>query len=208
MPGTQNAAPERSVDNGSSPFGSPARLDFSDHFLIAMPSMTDPNFANTVVYVVEHSAKGAMGVVLNRPTELSLKDLLGRIDLDMAPSEVADSQVLLGGPVQNDRGFVLHNPPGQWSSSVRVNDEVALTSSKDVLESVAKGQGPEEIVVALGYAGWSAGQLESEIAQNAWLTVKANKELIFAADRESCHAKAFKLLGVDPRSIFPNAGHA
>jgi putative transcriptional regulator len=185
-------------------------FDLTDHFLIAMPNMTDPNFAGTVVYVVEHGEKGAMGVVINRPIELSLADLLGRIDLDVDPTleSLSKTPVLLGGPVQNDRGFVLHSPHGQWSSSIRVSDQVALTSSKDVLESVARGTGPEQVSVALGYSGWGAGQLEDEIANNAWLTVKANENLIFSSPVDQRHNLAFGLLGFDPALLMPNAGHA
>jgi putative transcriptional regulator len=183
-------------------------MDLTDHFLIAMPAMTDPNFAGTLIYIVEHGKKGAMGVVVNRPIELTMSDLFDRIDLKLEHQPIASQVVLLGGPVQNDRGFVLHRPPGQWSSSIRVNDQVALTSSKDVLESVAKGEGPQDIVVALGYAGWGAGQLENEIAQNAWLTVPGDANILFEslpADRQSL---AFDLLGIDPLLMSANAGHA
>ncbi len=187
-------------------------LDLTDHFLIAMPAMADPNFAGTVIYIVEHSPKGAMGVVINRPIELTLGDLFDRIDLRLSDEQksqpFAADPVFLGGPVQNDRGFVLHRPHGQWTSSIKINSEIALTSSKDVLESVARGTGPQDVVVALGYAGWSAGQLEQEIAQNAWLTVKADQALIFEAEPEQRQQRAFALLGIDPRLLSFTAGHA
>jgi putative transcriptional regulator len=190
----------------------PDALDLTDHFLIAMPNMADPNFSGTVVYIVEHAAKGAMGIVVNRPTELSMVDLLERIDLSV-PNEslkqrLSDQRVLLGGPVQNDRGFVVHRPSGAWSSSIRINDQVALTSSKDVLESVAKGTGPDEVVLVLGYAGWGAGQLEAEISQNAWLTVPADTTVLFESKPEDRQSLAFGLLGIDPLLMSSVAGHA
>jgi putative transcriptional regulator len=183
-------------------------LDLTDHFLIAMPAMTDPNFAGTLIYIVEHGKKGAMGVVINRPIELTMSDLFDRIDLKLEHQPFADQAVLLGGPVQNDRGFVLHRPAGEWSSSIRVNDHVALTSSKDVLESVANGMGPKDVVVALGYAGWGAGQLENEIAQNAWLTVPGDAKILFESAPSERQHLAFDLLGIDPLLMSSNAGHA
>ncbi len=183
-------------------------LDLTDHFLIAMPAMTDPNFAGTLIYVVEHGKKGAMGVVVNRPIELTMADLFERIDLKLIQHPIAQQSVLLGGPVQNDRGFVLHRPTGDWSSSIRVNDHVALTSSKDVLESLAKGEGPTDVVVALGYAGWGAGQLEDEIAQNAWLTVPGDAKILFESPPAQRQHLAFDLLGIDPLLMSSNAGHA
>jgi putative transcriptional regulator len=183
-------------------------FDLTDHFLIAMPAMTDPNFAGTLIYIVEHGKKGAMGVVINRPIELTMSDLFNRIDLKLQDQPISTQAVLLGGPVQNDRGFVLHRPTGDWSSSIRVNDHVALTSSKDVLESVAKGEGPQDVVVALGYAGWGAGQLENEIAQNAWLTVPGDARILFETPPSERQHLAFDLLGIDPLLMSSNVGHA
>ena len=183
-------------------------LDLTDHLLLAMPLMTDPNFSGTVVYIVEHGDKGAMGLVINRTLELTVSDLFERIDLKCEQEPLANQPVLLGGPVHNDRGFVLHRPIGNWSSSIQINDAVALTSSRDVLESVAKGAGPQDVIVALGYAGWGAGQIEAEIAQNAWLTVRASDSLIFDVAPKDRHAMAFRLLGVDPLLMSGTAGHA
>ena len=183
-------------------------LDLTDHLLLAMPLMTDPNFSGTVVYIVEHGDKGAMGLVINRTLELTVSDLFERIDLKCEQEPLANQPVLLGGPVHNDRGFVLHRPIGNWSSSIQINDAVALTSSRDVLESVAKGAGPQDVIVALGYAGWGAGQIEAEIAQNAWLTVRASDALIFDVAPKDRHAMAFRLLGVDPLLMSGTAGHA
>lgn len=185
-----------------------ASLDLTDHLLLAMPLMTDPNFSGTVIYIVEHSEKGAMGLVLNRTLELTVSDLFERIDLKCDQEPLANQPVLLGGPVHNDRGFVLHRPLGSWTSSIRINDTVALTSSRDVLESVAKGAGPQDVIVALGYAGWGAGQIEAEIAQNAWLTVRAADSIIFDVPPKDRHAMAFRLLGVDPLLMSGTAGHA
>ena len=192
----------------SVPADDPASLNLTDHLLLAMPLMTDPNFSGTVIYIVEHSEKGAMGLVLNRTLELTVSDLFERIDLKCAQEPLANQPVLLGGPVHNDRGFVLHRPLGSWTSSIRINDAVALTSSRDVLESVAKGTGPQDVIVALGYAGWGAGQIEAEIAQNAWLTVRASDSLIFEVAPKDRHAMAFRLLGVDPLLMSGTAGHA
>ena len=183
-------------------------LDLTDHLLLAMPAMTDANFSGTVVYIVEHNEKGAMGLVINRQLELTVSDLFERIDLKCDAQPLADQPVLLGGPVHNDRGFVLHRPIGSWSSSIRINDSVALTSSRDVLESVARGAGPDDVIVALGYAGWGAGQIEAEIAQNAWLTVRASEAIIFDSQAKDRHAKAYQLLGFDPLLMASTAGHA
>jgi putative transcriptional regulator len=208
MPPSNYANAPKSPTTSSKVSQQTMALDLTDHFLIAMPAMTDPNFAGTLIYVVEHGKKGAMGVVVNRPIELTMSDLFDRIDLKLTDQPIASQAVLLGGPVQNDRGFVLHRPAGQWSSSVRVNEQVALTSSKDVLESVAKGEGPLDVVVALGYAGWGAGQLEDEIAQNAWLTVQGDAKILFESPASERQHLAFDLLGIDPNLMSSNAGHA
>jgi putative transcriptional regulator len=192
------------------------------HYLVALPSLTDPQFGGTVVYVAEHSAKGAMGLVLNRPSEMTLAHLLDRIDLspsddegilvDQAPDllrQPGEIPVYIGGPVQSDRGFVLHEPVGKWNSTLTLNDVTGLTSSRDILESVANGRGPKRLFVALGYAGWGEGQLDHELATNAWLTVPASDtSLIFDVPPEERHACAFRLLGVDPVHFMGAAGHA
>jgi putative transcriptional regulator len=183
-------------------------FDLTGHFLLAMPAMADPNFTNSVIYIVEHNQKGAMGIVVNQPMALSIAELFKRIDLSLSHDDRGRSAVLQGGPVHSDRGFVLHRPRGNWSSSLFVTDDIALTSSKDVLEAVAKGEGPPEFLLALGYSGWGAGQLEDEIGQNAWLTVPANEAILFEHDSSERQALAFGLLGVDPRLLSPDAGHA
>ncbi len=182
--------------------------DLTNQFLIAMPDMADPNFGGTVVFVAEHSAKGALGLVINRPMEIDLATLFERIDLKLEIAPLASSPVFYGGPVQMDRGFVLHEPVGAWNSTVTVGGELGLTSSKDVLEAVATGGGPRRMLVTLGYAGWGPGQLEDEISRNAWLTVPADAGLIFDTPAEQRFAAAFRLLGIDPAFLATSAGHA
>jgi putative transcriptional regulator len=187
-------------------------LDLTDHFLIAMPSMLDPVFGGTVIYLCEHNANGALGVIVNKVTDMTVDVLLDRIDLklEITPRRtfVGNKPVIFGGPVQVERGFVLHAPHGDYSSTMKVTDEIALTTSKDVLEAVAVGKGPERILVSLGCAGWSAGQLEEEIARNGWLTVRADPGILFDLPFEERFAAAIKLLGIDPMMLAGEAGHA
>jgi putative transcriptional regulator len=182
-------------------------IDLSNQFLMAMPGMVDGEFAGTVIYLCEHSPKGALGLVINRPTELSVAGLLEKIDLKLEIALPQNAAVYFGGPVHTDRGFVLHSPAGSFSSSIQLG-QLALTTSRDVLQAVAQGNGPEKLLVTLGYSGWGAGQLESEIAQNAWLTVPASAEVIFATPPEDRYAAALKLLGIDPVMLSGVAGHA
>ncbi|WP_438943613.1 YqgE/AlgH family protein [Noviherbaspirillum malthae] len=189
-----------------------AQFTLADHFLIAMPSMLDPVFGGTVVYICEHNTDGALGVIVNKTTDMTMDVLLERIDLGADPSAgrmlVDKKPVMFGGPVQVERGFVLHSPHGEYSSMMKVNETVALTTSKDVLEAVASGRGPERILVTLGCAGWSAGQLEEEIVRNGWLTVRAEPRIIFDVPAELRFTAAMKLLGIDPMMLTGDAGHA
>ena len=182
-------------------------IDLSNQFLMAMPGMVDGEFAGTVIYLCEHTPKGALGLVINRPTDLSVAGLLEKIDLKLEIALPQNAAVYFGGPVHTDRGFVLHSPAGSFSSSIQLG-QLALTTSRDVLQAVAQGNGPEKMLVTLGYSGWGAGQLESEIAQNAWLTVPANADVIFATPPEDRYAAALKLLGIDPAMLSGVAGHA
>jgi putative transcriptional regulator len=182
--------------------------NFTDHFLIAMPGMVDPNFANTLTYVCEHSAEGALGIVVNKPIDMKLAALFEQIDVALADAGLRASPVHFGGPVQVDRGFVLHRPLGNWQSTLAVSDDIGLTTSKDVLEALARGEGPQDVFVSLGYAGWSAGQLEQEIAQNAWLTVAADPEVLFDTPAEARLPAAMKLLGIDFSRLSDDVGHA
>ena len=183
-------------------------VNLTDHFLIAMPAMADPYFAKSLTYICEHSEQGALGVVVNRPIEMTLKMLFDQIGIELESEELAENAVHFGGPVQMDRGFVLHQPVGEWQSTLAVNGRIALTTSKDILEAVGRGQGPSKLLVTLGYAGWSAGQLEQELAQNAWLTVPASLQIIFDLPWEQRLPAAMKLLGVDLASLADEAGHA
>jgi putative transcriptional regulator len=187
-------------------------LNLADHFLIAMPSMLDPIFGGTVVYLCEHNADGALGVIINKATDMTMDVLFERIDLtlEIAANRVSidNKPVMFGGPVQVERGFVLHAPHGSFSSMMTVTDDVALTTSKDVLEAVAVGNGPSRLLVSLGCSGWSAGQLEEEIVRNGWLTVRADPAIIFDVPIEARFAAAMKLLGIDPMMLAGEAGHA
>jgi putative transcriptional regulator len=183
-------------------------MDLTHQFLIAMPAMADPNFSGSVVYVCEHNDKGALGLVINRPTELTLATLFDKIDLKLEIAPWKDAPVFFGGPVQTERGFVLHQPPGSYSSSLAVSEDIALTTSKDVLEAVAAGEGPGKMLVTLGYSGWGVGQLEHEIGQNAWLTVAATPDVIFDTPAEQRFDAALKLLGIQATQLSGLAGHA
>lgn len=184
----------------------------ANHFLIAMPAMTDPNFARTLTYVCEHNAEGALGIIVNRPIDLSLGELFERVNIPLASSDSQERYgslpVFFGGPVQTDRGFVLHRPIGSWQSTLNIGGAVGLTSSRDILQSMSDDGMPAEVLVSLGYAGWSAGQLEWELSQNAWLTVAADPEIIFALPPEERLPAAMQLLGVDFANLSEVAGHA
>jgi putative transcriptional regulator len=183
-------------------------FNLSNHFLVAMPAMQDPTFAGSVIYITEHSDQGALGLVINRPLDLAMNGLYERLDLPLPDVRLADKLVLKGGPVNHSHGYVLHKPIGNYISTVAVSADVGVTKSRDVLEAVSRGEGPDQIVVCLGYAGWSAGQLEDELAANAWLTVPATDELIFDAPIDERFNRAFGLLGINPAFLSASAGHA
>ena len=183
-------------------------IDLTHHFLIAMPNMVDPYFSKSLTYICEHNDQGALGVVINRPIDLSLQALFERINIKLEQRELHDIPVYFGGPVQTDRGFVLHQPIGDWHSTLNVRDELGLTTSKDILEAVGKGRGPARMLVTLGYSGWSAGQLEHELGQNAWLTVEAGTQIIFDLPAEEKLPAAMELLGVDFANLSEDTGHA
>ena len=183
-------------------------VNLTHHFLIAMPAMADPNFAHTLTYICEHNAEGALGIVVNRPIEMTLSTLFEQIEVPLNDHVLRESPVHFGGPVQVDRGFVLHRPLGNWQSTLAISDEVGLTTSRDVLEAVGRGEGPKDVFVSLGYAGWSAGQLEAELAQNAWLTVAADPGVLFDLPAEHRLSAAAKLLGIDFSRLSDVVGHA
>lgn len=190
------------------PFKQTETMNLSNHFLIAMPSMHDPIFGGTVVYLCEHNDYGALGVVINRPMELTLEHLLEKLNLETEIPAPFEKPVMFGGPVQDDRGFVLHTPDVNFSSMLRISDEVAFTTSRDILEAIASGSGPEKMLVSIGYAGWSAGQLEQEISHNGWLTVSADPSIIFDLPISQRYTAAIKLLGFDPNKLTYEVGHA
>jgi putative transcriptional regulator len=173
-----------------------------------MPGMADPNFNSTVTLVCEHNAEGALGIVINRPMNLNLGGLFEQLALNQADQSVANSPILDGGPVGRERGFVLHNPTGKFESSVTVSPDIHLTLSRDVLDAIAAGSGPQNSLVALGYAGWDAGQLEQEMLHNTWLSVPANPEIIFDVPFTERWSVAAKIIGVDISQMSPHAGHA
>lgn len=185
-----------------------AKASLANHFLIAMPAMVDPNFSRTLTYICEHNAEGALGVIVNRPTDMSLGTLLERINIPVPDQPLDNIPVHFGGPVQTDRGFVLHSPAQHFQSQLRVDDDIALTSSRDVLLSIGQSGAPDRMLVMLGYSGWSAGQLEWEISQNAWLTVKADPRVIFDMPADAKLDAALHLLGVDFANLSEVAGHA
>lgn len=178
-----------------------------NHFLIALPSLRDPNFARTVTYLCEHTPEGAMGIVVNRPSALTLEDILASMEIEPGP-ETPDLPVFNGGPVQPERGFLLHSPADRWQSTLEVTDEIAITTSRDILQALAQGQGPDEVLIALGYAGWGPGQLERELQQDSWLVAPASLEIIFHTPVEERWAAAAALTGVDLNLITNTAGHA
>ena len=156
-----------------------AMTTLTNNFLIAMPSMRDPSFKRGVAFLCQHGEDGAMGLLVNRLSEYRLGDVLAQMNLSSTIAEVADSPVLIGGPVQPERGFVLHSPHGQWESSFKISDSICVTTSRDILAAIAEGRGPERAIVTLGYSGWGAGQIESELKDNAWLTADANEQILY-----------------------------
>jgi putative transcriptional regulator len=192
----------------SSAMRSDAPIDLTNQFLIAMPGMADPLFSGTVVYVCEHNERGALGLVINRPIDLDLATLFDKVDLKLEIQPLAQQPVYYGGPVQTERGFVLHDATGTFSSSLTVPGGLEMTTSKDVLEAVADGNGPHRFLMTLGYAGWTAGQLEEELGQNGWLTVEADPDIIFNVPADGRFSAALGLLGIDLTMLSGEAGHA
>lgn len=232
-------------------------LNLTNHFLIAMPGLNDDWFGKSVVFMCEHTPKGALGLVINKPSDVTLGDLFKKLELPLRRDDLAQMPVLRGGPLQLERGFVLHTPMGRgtsvgsddtppavaqalrvalqmaeanalknedgdppdeasdsdaeplaYSSTVRISDELEMTTSRDVLEAVSSGAGPAQVLVTLGYASWGEGQLESEVGENSWLTVQADPALLFATPVEHRYDKAMALLGLQPWMLAPGSGHA
>lgn len=180
----------------------------TDHFLIALPALEDPNFARSVTLICQHGDGGAMGLMVNRLSEYCLGDVLRQMKIDSELTELLESPVLLGGPVQPERGFVLHEPMGTWDSSFVISPRLTVTTSRDILAAMAKGEGPRDALVALGYAGWEPGQLEHELAENAWLTTASDRDIVFRTPLEDRWEAAARLIGVDLHRLTDYSGHA
>lgn len=190
-----------------------ASINLTNHFLIAMPALEDEVFRRSVVYMCEHSSRGALGLVINKPSDIVLKNLFDKVDLSLDREELAKQPVFQGGPVQTERGFVLHEPVGAttesvYASTLTIPGGLEMTTSRDVLEALSSGAGPRKVFVSLGYASWGEGQLESELSENSWLTVEAQPELIFDVPAEQRYDKALGLLGLEAWMISPEAGHS
>ena len=184
-------------------------LKLSNQFLIAMPNLADPNFTETLTLICEHNEDGALGFVVNRPANIPLSDLLEQQEIEFTPVQgITDAPLYQGGPVDIERGFILHSPEKSWSTTMRVSDQFSITSSRDIIEDTLKGDGPQELMYLLGYAGWGAGQLEEEIATNAWLTTPATAEIVFHTPTEARWKAAAGQLGIDLTLLNPDAGHA
>jgi putative transcriptional regulator len=180
----------------------------TNHFLIAMPGLKDPNFSRTVTYVCEHTEQGAMGIVINRPMDIRLGEVLEQLEIATLADGVEDIPVFLGGPVQTDRGFVIHTGSAEFDSTLAVTADIRVTTSRDVLEAIAEGRGPAQRLIALGYAGWGAGQLEQELCANAWLSGPADDDVIFYRSPGERWLAAANLLGIDLNLLSGDAGHA
>ncbi len=180
----------------------------TNHLLIAMPALADPNFHHTVTFICEHNDEGALGIVINRPMGMDLEEILKHIEVEAVDEVIGNMPVYTGGPVQPERGFVLHKPLGDWEATMKINEQVGITSSRDILQAMARGEGPEHALVALGYAGWGAGQLEEEMAANAWLSGPADEAILFETPVEKRWEAAAAKLGVDLNLLSGDIGHA
>jgi putative transcriptional regulator len=180
----------------------------TNHLLIAMPTLADPNFSQTITVICEHTDKGALGIVVNKPLPMRLSDVLLQMNIEPGSESIAAKPVLRGGPVNTDRGFVLHRPGGKWDHSHRVSDTVQVTTSRDVLAAMARGEGPEDAFIALGYAGWEPGQLEHEIKENSWLSMPIDARVVFDLPYEDRWSAAWRFLGIDKNMMSRVSGHA
>ncbi len=188
-------------------------VNLTGQFLIAMPSMTDPYFSKTLTYICTHNSDGAMGVVINRPIELNVASLFKQMKLEIEFSPFLEKPLHFGGPVQQERGFILHTPHAEYNSTLLVNNSIALTTSKDILEAAANHDAPEKMLIALGYAGWTAGQLEDEISKNAWLNMETQQinqlhTLIFDTPNDDKFDLAMRMMGLNLANLSDIAGHA
>jgi putative transcriptional regulator len=180
----------------------------TNQLLIAMPAMGDPNFSQTVALICDHSSDGAMALILNKPLPMRMAEIFEQLEIEIASGPLQQRQVLRGGPMQTDRGFVVHRAGGEWDSTIKVSETLHVTTSRDILAAIARGEGPDDAVVALGYAGWQGGQLEDEIRANAWLSAPVDLGLIFELPFQSRWEAAGRLLGVELTRISPISGNA
>jgi len=188
--------------------GAQTFTSLTNHFLLAMPGMRDTNFSDSVIYLCEHSAQGAMGLIINKPMDIPLSQVFDQFDLDY-PAHLGKQQLMAGGPVQTDRGFVLHRPAYKhWESTLKIATHINLTASRDIIIDIAGEKGPPESLITLGYAGWGAGQLEAELAENAWLTLPADPHVIFQTPIHERARVAAASIGVDLSRLSPASGHA
>ena len=185
-----------------------AFTNLTNHFLIAMPGLQDPNFEKSVTYICEHTEEGAMGIVINQPLDIPVSEILKQLEIGDIPQGANDPPIYLGGPVSGERGFVLHERGRRWDSTLDIENGISVTTSRDILEAIATGKGPERTLIALGYAGWAGGQLEQELAENAWLAVAADKSIIFDLPPQQRWDAAAADLGVDLSLLTTDAGHA
>jgi putative transcriptional regulator len=185
-----------------------ANTTLANHLLIAMPGMQDPNFSATVTLICEHNEEGALGIVINRPLDLTVGGLFEKLDLADADTDAAERPVVMGGPVGPERGFVLHDAEHAYEHSLAVSSDIRLTLSRDIIDAMASGHGPRKVLVALGYAGWEAGQLEREMLANSWLTVEATPAIVFDLPFAERWAAAAETLGIDISRMSADAGHA
>lgn len=179
----------------------------NNQFIIAMPSLADPTFSHTVTFLCQHSKEGALGIVINRPTTMKLGEIFAQMEIAVTSRIAIEAPIFAGGPVQQDRGFVLHTPGGDWNASMTISDSIALTTSRDVLEAIAVGEGPEQYLVALGYAGWGEGQLEKEIMANAWLNSPYGQKILFETPVNQRWNAAASQIGIDINRLTTPAGH-
>lgn len=182
--------------------------DLRNHFLIAMPGLLDPNFSHTIIYVCEHNEDGAMGLIINHPLDIPISQIFDQFDLETA-AQTGDDSLFSGGPVQVDRGFVLHRPSDrQWESTLPISNDISLTASSDIISDIANEQGPNDLIITLGYTGWGPGQLEQELADNAWLTVPGDADIVFDVPFNQRASAAAAKIGINFDMLSTDVGHA
>lgn len=188
-------------------------LSLTNHLIIAMPLLNDPNFEQSVSYICEHNNEGAMGIVINRPIDVTFADLCDQLDIEITDNDVTDYPIFEGGPVEIERGFILHTPLGEWESTLEVTKDIGLTMSQDIIEAIANGfdsdnKPPKHFLITLGYAGWSEDQIEDEIAENIWLNVEATQDILFNTPIENRWTASAAALGINLQTLSSDIGHA